>query len=595
MKTVGFKILVLISCLLTGCAATMDVARVNGSQQPANNEIKSRFGSNAIEVIYQYSLDDENIEIIDIAQRPVKGQSKFHDITGEYYKQNQAELESTRKVKDCIVIKAKNGNVDYSATRWVKSNQLSIYTQNTLNIPGLIVEIILSPLGIPLSILSMGSSSPINPFENSVHKWPDHERVNMFGRAVQNKIEQDANLCKVNDSDISSWYKGDCKDGKAHGRGLAIGKARYEGEFVAGRKQGIGEYITAGGTNRSGYYFNDAECTESEYKYKSDKQYARKVDLENYRAAFQAADSSTAWQAFISKYQSYDPDKLLAKARVKLAESKRQEALTSYRNSFNNARTSADYSHFIQKYANSDPEHLIPKAQTKKQEMLQREKSEYQSVSRRSWSSGYKVKVTYETAPGQAVAVLQKIKDAMHVRDPFGVWNPYWVTDFPAAAAYDDRGVIIGEWYTNYYEGWSDWRGYLQKIMSDLMNQQNIVYSWAAEPMGETVRPYTSYPQSSENGTATTSAPDSSSAVSTRESPNASVSGEYKIVKSFPIKDQRYSQVVAEVICSNGNKGFIAYNPSESYHKYKAPNGTFESLKLATGPTIEGVAKESCR
>ncbi len=42
--------------------------------------------------------------------------------------------------------------------------------------------------------------------------------------------------CKVRDQDIAAIYKGACKDGLAHGQGLAKGRDTFEGEFREGDK-----------------------------------------------------------------------------------------------------------------------------------------------------------------------------------------------------------------------------------------------------------------------------------------------------------------------------------------------------------------------
>jgi hypothetical protein len=48
-------------------------------------------------------------------------------------------------------------------------------------------------------------------------------------------------------SKLYGHYKGECKGGKAHGHGEAIGKDRYQGEFVNGYPHGPGTYIWGDG------------------------------------------------------------------------------------------------------------------------------------------------------------------------------------------------------------------------------------------------------------------------------------------------------------------------------------------------------------
>jgi hypothetical protein len=53
--------------------------------------------------------------------------------------------------------------------------------------------------------------------------------------------------CIVNKSSISGTYTGDCKKGLAHGKGVAQGIDRYEGQFIKGLPNGTGTYRWASG------------------------------------------------------------------------------------------------------------------------------------------------------------------------------------------------------------------------------------------------------------------------------------------------------------------------------------------------------------
>lgn len=53
--------------------------------------------------------------------------------------------------------------------------------------------------------------------------------------------------CRVLDPDIAESYVGDCRDGVANGKGIATGKDSYEGEFIAGKQHGSGNYTWAVG------------------------------------------------------------------------------------------------------------------------------------------------------------------------------------------------------------------------------------------------------------------------------------------------------------------------------------------------------------
>jgi hypothetical protein len=51
-----------------------------------------------------------------------------------------------------------------------------------------------------------------------------------------------AQNCEVDKETLKGSYTGDCKKGKAHGKGKAIGIDTYEGEFKNGLPDGIGIY-----------------------------------------------------------------------------------------------------------------------------------------------------------------------------------------------------------------------------------------------------------------------------------------------------------------------------------------------------------------
>lgn len=53
--------------------------------------------------------------------------------------------------------------------------------------------------------------------------------------------------CEVGLEEISGSYEGDCKRGRAHGDGKAVGTDTYEGEFKKGLPEGFGKYIWADG------------------------------------------------------------------------------------------------------------------------------------------------------------------------------------------------------------------------------------------------------------------------------------------------------------------------------------------------------------
>ena len=59
--------------------------------------------------------------------------------------------------------------------------------------------------------------------------------------------------CKVLKLEIAKSYKGECKNGLAHGTGIAKGQDTYEGEFKKGFPEGTGTYTWANGDIYKGY------------------------------------------------------------------------------------------------------------------------------------------------------------------------------------------------------------------------------------------------------------------------------------------------------------------------------------------------------
>lgn len=64
-------------------------------------------------------------------------------------------------------------------------------------------------------------------------------------------------VCKVVDPELQAKYAGGCQNGLAEGVGEASGSARYEGEFKAGRKHGIGTKTWPDGDRYTGEWKHD--------------------------------------------------------------------------------------------------------------------------------------------------------------------------------------------------------------------------------------------------------------------------------------------------------------------------------------------------
>ena len=60
--------------------------------------------------------------------------------------------------------------------------------------------------------------------------------------------------CMVVDPDLRGQYVGQCQNNVAHGRGKAVGKDTYEGEFFEGQTHGQGVYIWSDGDKYVGQF-----------------------------------------------------------------------------------------------------------------------------------------------------------------------------------------------------------------------------------------------------------------------------------------------------------------------------------------------------
>ncbi len=60
--------------------------------------------------------------------------------------------------------------------------------------------------------------------------------------------------CAVEKESIKGTYTGDCKNGKAHGKGKAIGADTYEGDFKSGLPDGTGSYVWSNNDRYTGKF-----------------------------------------------------------------------------------------------------------------------------------------------------------------------------------------------------------------------------------------------------------------------------------------------------------------------------------------------------
>jgi hypothetical protein len=67
-------------------------------------------------------------------------------------------------------------------------------------------------------------------------------------------IYSSAQDCSVDKAEIKGTYSGDCKKGKANGKGKAAGTDTYEGDFRAGLPEGNGTYKWSNGNEYTGEF-----------------------------------------------------------------------------------------------------------------------------------------------------------------------------------------------------------------------------------------------------------------------------------------------------------------------------------------------------
>lgn len=73
--------------------------------------------------------------------------------------------------------------------------------------------------------------------------------------------------CKVLKEEINKKYEGDCKNGLAHGKGIAIGKDKYEGKFKKGLPHGMGTYRWASGEVYTGSFKHGQRNGKGKYNF----------------------------------------------------------------------------------------------------------------------------------------------------------------------------------------------------------------------------------------------------------------------------------------------------------------------------------------
>lgn len=89
----------------------------------------------------------------------------------------------------------------------------------------------------------------------------------LFGPGEKAVLAQD---CEVGIPKLAGSYEGDCKKGKAHGTGKAVGQDTYEGEFRKGLPDGTGTYTWSNGDVFTGIFKKGLREGEGQLKFSPD-------------------------------------------------------------------------------------------------------------------------------------------------------------------------------------------------------------------------------------------------------------------------------------------------------------------------------------
>jgi hypothetical protein len=99
--------------------------------------------------------------------------------------------------------------------------------------------------------------------------------------------------CRVVDPELQGSYEGGCRNGLAHGFGVARGEAEYRGEFRAGLKEGQGLKTWAWGDRYEGGFLDDRRHGKGMYTWGSGSPWAG----ERYEGDY-VADKREGWGVY---------------------------------------------------------------------------------------------------------------------------------------------------------------------------------------------------------------------------------------------------------------------------------------------------------
>lgn len=110
-----------------------------------------------------------------------------------------------------------------------------------------------------------------------------------------------AQNCVVEMESLKGTYTGECKKGKASGKGKAVGTDTYEGAFKAGLPEGKGSYIWSNGNRYTGEFAGGLKEGQGTMLYK--KESAKDSIVEGYwkKDVYSGKEDATAKLIFKSK------------------------------------------------------------------------------------------------------------------------------------------------------------------------------------------------------------------------------------------------------------------------------------------------------
>ena len=126
----------------------------------------------------------------------------------------------------------------------------------------------------------------------------------VFSIGVTLSYSQNSN-CKVLEKSISKSYKGKCKNGLAHGKGIAIGKNTYVGAFKKGLPNGKGKITYSNGSYFEGSFKNGQLNGKGKFVFKINGADSVRIgywEKNKYVGKKKISDYSVSWNKSVDRY-----------------------------------------------------------------------------------------------------------------------------------------------------------------------------------------------------------------------------------------------------------------------------------------------------